>query len=544
MFETAVPPSVRSPCPSAGHDPRWALAVAILGSSMGFLDGTVVNVALPVMQRDLGATVDGVQWIVEAYALLLASLVLVGGALGDRFGRRRMFSAGVVLFALASAGCGVAPTLALLVVARAIQGIGAALLIPGSLSLISAAYPEQTRGAAIGTWSAFSAVTAAVGPVAGGWVVTHASWRWLFFFNVPLAAAVVAPAVLRVGETRDEEASPHLDLAGAALVTVGLGLVVYALIDAERAGGLGSTRVVALLLLGALTLTAFVGVEARRIAPMVPLSLFRSRTFAGANVLTLLLYSALGGVLFFVPFDLIQVQRYSPAAAGAALLPFVLLISTMSPWAGALAARFGPRPLLVVGPLLASAGFALLAIPTTGGTYWSTFFPGIAVLGLGMGATVAPLTAAVMGSVDKRHAGAASGINNAVSRTAGLLAVAGFGVLLLARFNRVLDGELAALSLPPALVSAVDAERDKLAGADFSAFALPLREGLRRAFDLSYVSAFRAIMIAGAALAALGAVAGLALIEPRRGAPSGLGHHAGGGSEARRMASSTASNDS
>jgi EmrB/QacA subfamily drug resistance transporter len=519
MFEAAVPRSVRGPRPPVGRDPRWSLAVAILGSSMGFLDGTVVNVALPVMQRDLGATVDGVQWIVEAYALLLASLVLVGGALGDRLGRRRVFVAGTVLFALASAGCGVAPTLTLLIVARAIQGIGAALLIPGSLALISAAYPEETRGAAIGTWSAFSAVTSAVGPVAGGWVVTHASWRWLFFFNVPFAAVIVALAILRVGETRDDEASPHLDLAGAALVTVGLGLIVYALVDSERAGGIGSLRTIALLILGALTLAAFIVVEARQVAPMVPLSLFRSRTFAGANLLTLLLYAALGGALFLVPFNLIQVQRYSPAAAGAALLPFVVLISALSPWAGSLAARFGPRPLLVVGPLLAAAGFALLAVPTTGGVYWTTFFPGITVLGLGMGFTVAPLTTAVMGSVDNRHAGVASGINNAVSRTAGLLAVAGLGVLLLARFNAVLDGELAALSLPPTVASAVDAERNKLAAADFSAFAPPLREALRQAFDLAYVAAFRALMIAGAALAALGALAGLVLIEPRRAAP-------------------------
>jgi EmrB/QacA subfamily drug resistance transporter len=519
MFETAVPPSVRGPCPPAGRDPRWSLAVAILGSSMGFLDGTVVNVALPVMQRDLGASVGGVQWIVEAYSLLLASLVLVGGALGDRLGRRRVFSAGVVLFALASAGCGVAPALAWLIVARAIQGIGAALLIPGSLALISAAYPEKTRGAAIGTWSAFSAITAAAGPVAGGWVVTHASWRWLFFFNVPFAAVVVALSILRVGETRDEEASPHLDLIGAALVTLGLGLVVYALVDSGRAGGIGSPRIVTPLLLGALTLAAFVVAEIRQSAPMVPLSLFRSRTFAGANLLTLLLYAALGGALFFVPFDLIQVQRYSPAAAGAALLPFVLLISTLSPWAGALAARIGPRPLLFAGPLIASAGFALLAMPSMGGAYWSTFFPGIAVLGLGMGVTVAPLTAAVMGSVDRRHAGVASGINNAVSRTAGLLAVAGLGVLLLARFNHALDAELAALSLPPAVASAVDAERNKLAAADFSAFDPALREALRRAFDLAYVAAFRALMIAGAALAALGALAGLALIEPRPAAP-------------------------
>jgi EmrB/QacA subfamily drug resistance transporter len=514
MFEVAVPVCMRGRCGAAAWDRRWALAVAILGSSMAFLDGTVVNVALPVMQGDLRATVDEAQWVVEAYALLLASLVLVGGAAGDRLGRRRVFSWGVVLFAAASAGCGLAPTVGLLIVARAIQGIGAALLVPGSLSLISAAYPEGERGTAIGTWSAFSAITAAVGPVAGGWVVAHASWRWLFFFNLPLAAAVVGLAAARVEETRDEDAPAGMDLAGASLATAGLGLVVYALIESERNGGLGSTRTAALLLLGGLSLAAFAAAEARQAAPMVPLSLFRSRTFAGANLLTLLLYAALGGALFFVPFNLIQVQHYSPAAAGASLLPFILLISSLSRWAGALAARWGPRPLLLAGPLVASVGFALLAIPTRGGVYWTTFFPGVAVLGLGMSLTVAPLTTAVMGAVDPRHAGVASGINNAVSRAAGLLAVAGLGVLLLARFNHVLDGRLSGLSLSSAVASAVEAERNRLAGADFSAFDPGVREALREAFDVAYVAAFRAVMIAGALLAALGALAGLSLVEP------------------------------
>lgn len=519
MFEAAVPVCVRGRCRAAAPDRRWALAVAILGSSMAFLDGTVVNVALPVMQRDLRATVDQAQWVVEAYALLLASLVLVGGAAGDRLGRRRVFSWGVVLFAVASAACGIAPTIGLLIVARGIQGIGAALLVPGSLSLISAAYPEAERGAAIGTWSAFSAITAAVGPVAGGWVVMHASWRWLFLFNLPLAAAVVGLAAMRVAETRDEGAPPGMDLAGASLATAGLGLVVYALIDSEQTGGPGSARAVALLLLGALSLVAFIAAEARQAAPMVPLSLFRSRTFTGANLLTLLLYAALGGALFFVPFNLIQVQRYSPAAAGASLLPFILLISSMSRWAGGLATRWGPRPLLFAGPLVASAGFALLALPTRGGTYWTTFFPGVVVLGVGMGLTVSPLTTAVMGAVDPRHAGVASGINNAVSRAAGLLAVAGLGVLLLARFNQVLDGKLSGLSLSSAVASAIAAERNKLGGADFASLDPLVRDALREAFDAAYVAAFRAVMIAGALLAALGALAGLSLVEPA-GAPA------------------------
>jgi EmrB/QacA subfamily drug resistance transporter len=492
-------------------DPRWALAVAILGSSMAFLDGTVVNVALPVMQRSLGATVGQLQWIVEAYALLLAALVLVGGALGDRLGRRAVFVAGVVVFAAASAACGAAPRVELVIAARAVQGVGAALLVPGSLAIISASHPAETRGAAIGTWSAWSAITGAVGPVAGGWVAAHASWRWLFLFNLPVAALVVALALRRVDETRDPDAPPHLDLVGAALATLGLGLIVYALIDAGPSG-LGSPRARVRLGLGAAALVAFVVVEAKARAPMVPLALFRSRTFAATNLLTLLLYAALGGALFFVPFNLIQVQGYTPAAAGAALLPFVLLISTMSRRAGALASKIGARPLLFGGPLVAAAGFLLLARPAVGGGYLATFFPGIATLGIGMGLTVAPLTTAVMGAVDPRHAGVASGINNAVARTAGLLAVAALGLLLFAHFNQALDGALARLPLPEGAARVIDAQRARLGGADFSALEPTLRAPLRAAFEAAYVAAFRTLMIASAVLAGLAGLAGLLVI--------------------------------
>jgi EmrB/QacA subfamily drug resistance transporter len=499
---------------SAG-DPRWALVVAVLGSAMAFLDGTVVNVALPVMQRDLGITVDLVQWIVEAYALLLASLVLVGGALGDRLGRRRVFSAGAALFALASMGCGAAPHALPLIFARGLQGVGAALLVPGSLALITAAYGEQERGAAIGTWSAASAITAAIGPVAGGWVVAHGSWRWLFFFNVPVAVVVIVLASKRVPETRDETAAHRMDWIGAGLATLGLGLIVYALVGADSAGGIGSPRVLVLLAFGVLTLVAFVLAEARVRAPMVPLALFRSRTFAGTNLLTLFLYAALGGVFFFVPFDLIQVQHYTPTAAGASLLPFILLISVMSRWAGGLSTRLGARRVLVVGPLVAAAGFALLAVPGTGGSYWRTFFPGVVILGVGMGLTVAPLTTSVMASVEPHHAGVASGINNAVSRAAGLLAVAGLGVVLLVRFNHSLDAGLAPLSLPREVLDIVAAQRSKLAAAELPAsIDPPVRDALRRLFDGAYVSGFRALMLTGAGLAVLAALAALWLIEP------------------------------
>jgi EmrB/QacA subfamily drug resistance transporter len=446
------------------------------------------------MQRELGASVGLMQWVVEAYALMLASLVLVGGALGDRYGRRRAFDAGVVVFALASVGCGAAPTPALLVAARAVQGVGAALLVPGSLALISAAYDDEERGRAIGTWSAATTAATALGPVAGGWLLGHASWRWLFLVNAPLGVITALLSASKVEETRDDEAPKHLDWPGALFVIGGLGLVVYGLLE--------RSHLVATLGGGAALLAGFVVVEARSAAPMVPLGLFRSRDFAFTNALTLLLYAALGGGLFFVPFNLIQVQGYSPAAAGAAFIPTVVLIAAMSPWAGGLVAKRGPRLPLVVGPSAAALGFALLALPGRGGSYFTTYFPGVFVLGVGMGLTVAPLTAMVMGSVEARHAGLASGINNAVSRAAGLLAIAALGVVLVARFDAALDAGLGALALDPETARAVLAQRGKLGAADVPAGAI------RDAFELAYVSGFRATMLVSAGLAALAALAG------------------------------------
>jgi EmrB/QacA subfamily drug resistance transporter len=472
---------------------------------MAFLDGSVVNVALPVMQRDLRVTVDLAQWVVVAYALFLASLVLVGGALGDRLGRRRVFSAGVVLFAVASAACGCAPDARLLVAARAVQGVGAALLVPGSLSLISAAYPEAARGKAIGIWSTLTAITSAMGPVAGGFAVAHASWRWVFFFNVPVAIGVLALARKGVADSRDDSASRRMDWPGAILATLGLGAIVYALID--DGASLGARGEAALLAAGAAVLGGFVLFEWRTAAPMVPLSLFRSRAFAGTNVLTLLLYGALGSALFFLPFNLIQVQGYDAAAAGAALLPFILGISLLSPAMGALSHRFGARPLLVAGSLGSASGYVLLALPGSGGSYWTTYFPGIAVLGLGMGIAVAPLTTAVMGSVDTHRAGVASGVNNAVSRAAGLVAVAGLGVVLRARFDRILGERLVGLHLSDEAAARVVSERGKLGGADFTGLDAATREALRAAFGDAYVAGFRTLMIASAILAALGGLA-------------------------------------
>jgi EmrB/QacA subfamily drug resistance transporter len=505
--------------PCAPGSELWVLAATILGSSMVFIDGTVVNVALPVLQVDLHATVAQVQWIVEAYALFLAALILLGGSLGDHFGRRRTFGLGVAVFAAASAWCGVAPDANILIVARAVQGIGGALLTPGSLAIIGATFGADRRGRAIGTWSGATAITTAIGPVLGGWLVEHASWRWVFFLNVPLAAAVLGIAAWHVPESRDEAAA-RLDGWGALLATFGLGGLTFGLIESGTRG-LGDPTVLGALGLGVAALATFLLVEARSRAPMMPLGLFRSRTFGGANLVTFLLYGGLAGALFFVPFNLIQVQGYSPTAAGAALLPFVLIMSGLSRWSGGLVDKYGARLPLVVGPAIAAAAAVLYAMTGIGGSYWTTFFPAVAVQGVGMAITVAPLTTVVMGAVDVRHAGLASGINNAVSRTAGLLAVALMGMVVLTAFNRALDVRLEMLALPPEAVQSLHAQRTRLAAAEIPSGLDPMTTAaLRRAIDESFLDGFRLAMYVGTGMALAGALSASALIEGR-GATAG-----------------------
>ncbi len=458
---------------------RWVLAATILGSSIAFIDGTVVNVALPVIQERLGASVRGAQWIVEAYALGLSSLLLVGGALGDRLGRRRVFVAGVAVFAIASAACGLAQDIRQLVAARALQGLGAALLVPGSLALIGSAFPAAERGRAIGTWSGSTAVATAIGPALGGWLVQAVSWRAVFWINLLPAAAVIVIAISKVPEARQAGKQP-LDLAGAALVTGGLGGVVFGLI--EWAGrGLRDVRVAGALGLGAAMLVLFFVVERFRAYPMLPLDLFRSRAFAGANLVTFCLYAALTSTMFFLSFDLIQAQGFTPAAAGAALLPLIAIIFLLSRWSGAFLDRVGPRLPLTTGPAIAAVGFALLAIPSTGARYWSGFFPGICVLGLGMAITVAPLTTVVMSAVDPGRAGLASGINNAVSRVGGLLAVAVLGLLVTAVFDRSLDRRLEISGLASVARQLPPEERLKLGAARPRKACRPIRLARSRA---------------------------------------------------------------
>lgn len=486
---------------SSVYGGRWVLVATILGSSMAFIDGTVVNVALPAVQVALHATASDLQWVVESYALLLASLLLLGGSLGDLYGRRKVFVAGVLVFASGSAWCGFASSVELLILARAFQGVGAALLIPGSLALISSSFPASERGRAIGTWSGFTAITAAIGPVLGGWLVQHASWRWVFFINLPLAAVVVALTLRYVAESRNQEASRILDWRGASLATIGLGATTYALIEAPHGG-----RIVwAMGVAGVGALAAFLLLEAHSPAPMVSLKLFRSRDFSGANLLTFFLYAALSGFLFFLPLNLIQVQHYSATQAGGALLPLILLIFLLSRWSGGLIAHYGARTPLTIGPLIAAAGYALMLRGGVGQSYWTTLFPAVLTLGLGMAISVAPLTTAVMESVPDSEAGVASGVNNAVSRIAGLLAVAVFGLVLSFGFNRALTHSLDQLSLSSEALQPIDQERSKLAGAQTSdprvrlaineAFLSGYHEILLISIALSVLSAFSARMI-------------------------------------------------
>lgn len=502
--------SAAIPCSKSSG--RWILGATILGSSMAFIDGTVVNIALPALQQALNASVVDVQWVIEAYSLLLSALLLAGGSLGDQFGRRRIFILGIALFAFASAGCGLAQTIRQLIAARALQGIGAALLIPGSLAIISSSFAVEDRGRAIGTWSGFSAITAAVGPVLGGWLIEHVSWRAVFFINVPLALIVILISLWRVPESSSEE-SARPDYWGGLLAALGLGSLVYGLIESSR---LGFTHPSIEIALGtaALFLVLFLIIEARSSHPMLPLELFRSRSFAGANLLTLLLYGALGGALFFLPLNLIQVQRYSPTAAGAALLPFILIIFLLSRWSGGLVEKVGAQLPLVTGPFIAAAGFALFLRPDVGGSYWTTFFPAIVILGLGMAVSVAPLTTTVMNSVPQSRVGVASGINNAVSRTAGLLAIAIFGVIMLQEFNPALDRRLPGLRLTPLARRELAQQRDKLAGAELpEELDAKARDLVRRAIDDSFVKGFRVVMVLSVVLAIGGALSALILIR-------------------------------
>jgi EmrB/QacA subfamily drug resistance transporter len=441
----------------------WVLIAAIIGSSLASIDSTAVNVSLPVLQRDLGLDAGATQWVVEGYGLFLSSLILTSGALGDLRGRRLVFTAGIALFALASLCCAFAGGAEQLVVARCAQGVGGALLTPGSLALISTNYQGEERGRAIGLWAGFSALMGAAGPILGGWLTQTFSWRYVFAINLPLALLTIAISLRFVPESRDASPARKIDLAGALTATLGLGALVYGLIDLEAA------RVSAFafpsIALGCALLGLFIAVERRVPAPMLPPGIFRSRVFSGTNLYTFFLYGALGGSMYFVPFALINVHHYSPAAAGAALVPLIAIMVAASRWSGGLAARAGARGPMLLGALIAAAGFAAFALPGSGGSYWVTFFPAAVTLGCAAALFVAPLTTAVMDAAPLEHAGLASGVNNAVARVAGLIAIAVLGILV-ARMPSYLEGFRAAMLASSALALL----------AAYAAFRLPPQE--------------------------------------------------------------------
>jgi EmrB/QacA subfamily drug resistance transporter len=484
----------------------WVLVAAILGSSMSFIDASAVNVALPIIQRELGATSAQMQWVIEAYALFLSALILVGGSLGDLFGRRKLFVIGIAIFAVASIACAAAPDVITLIVARSIQGIGGALAVPESLALISVTFTGDERGKAIGTWSGFASLTGAAGPVIGGFLAQTASWRWVFLINVPLAVLVLAVAILRVPESRDEKAVRAIDWTGALLATLGLGTLVYGLIRVQLTDGRIDGG--AFIAFGLVVLALFIVVEKRAQHPMMPLSMFKSPVFAVANLYTLALYLALGGSLYFFPYVLIDVQGYAPTAAGATFLPFVILQFVFSRWSGGLVHTLGARIPLVVGAALAGCAFLLYSLPGVGSTnYWTSYFPAVVVLGIGATFFIAPLTTTVFDSSDPALSGLASGINNAVARTAGLLAIALLGIVFSAVFSGGFDGRLERAHVSAKTRILANAEKARFAAGTVPPDVPPAdRPAVTAATHEGFLDGFRAVQYASASVSFLAAL--------------------------------------
>ena len=506
----------RTSAPCRPSSRPWVIAAASLGSGMAFLDSTVVNVALPAVQADLRASAREAQWVYGAYALVLAALVLIGGSLGDRYGRRRVFVLGAAIFAATSTWCALAPGSGQLVAARAVQGIGGALLVPASLAIVGASFEGRLRAKAIGLWGALSGTAMAGGPILGGWLVEEVSWRAAFLITPAMAVVAILIALRHVPESSDPEAR-RLDLVGAVLATTGLGGLVYGLIESS-ASGFANPVVLTALLLGTVALSAFVFVERRGKNPMVPPSLFRSRDFAGANLVTLLFYMSLTGSLYFVPFLMMQVHGYSAFVTGSVFLPFVAMALLLGRLSGRICARFGAKVPLVVSSLAAAVGFVLFALPgVEHGSYWTSFFPAMVVQGFGMALIITPLTTVALGSVDGEHSGVASGVNNAMARVAGLLAVAVLGLFAYGAFSATLDARLEAMDLPGGVRSHLETAKADLAAAEApEGVDAGTAAQIERAIDESFVAGFRAVMAVSAGLALASALAAAVLVGDGR----------------------------
>lgn len=489
----------------AKQSKKWVLITAILGSSMAFINGSVVNVALPAIQSAFNGSVADIQWIVNGYAIILAALILVGGSLGDIYGRKKIFGIGAFIFLIASVWSGLSPDIFQLIIARALQGAGGALLVPNSLALISSAYPKKERGKAIGTWSAFSAITTAIGPVLGGWLVDSFSWRPVFYISVPVALLAIGILLVKVPEFKSDDSNQRLDWPGAILATLGFGITSFGLIQASELG-FSNPLVMGSIVSGLVLIALFIVQEKRSSHPMMPLNVFNSKAFSGINLVTLIIYFALSSVFFFLPFNLIQVQGYSATEAGAAFLPFTLIMGFFARWTGAIGDRYGNRVPLVIGPVLTAIAYYTLSLPGISENFWTSFFPGLTLMGLGMAMTVPPLTTTVMNAVQDSQTGIASGINNSVSRLAGMLAVAILGVVAVQIFSSELMLELSQVELPEELVNSIQLQQTKLAGISldpgFSGSQLAIAQNV---VHQSFISSFQWVMRGSALIALLGA---------------------------------------
>ena len=497
---------------------KWTLVSTILASSLVFIDSTALNVALPALQKDLGISGTELLWVINGYALFLSALLLVGGSLGDLYGRNKVFLIGLAIFSISSLFCGISQSPLQLIIARAFQGIGGALLTPGSLSILSSQFGSENRGKAIGIWSTFSALTAIFGPILGGWLAGMGLWRVIFFINIPLSIIVFVTMLAKVPESKNPQAE-KLDFWGALLVTLGLGGITYGFIESPN-HGFGDMQIMASLLIGGASLIGFILVQRYSKHPMMPLGLFKSSVFSGGNLLTLFVYAALGGAMFFLPLNLIQIQGYSELNAGLSMLPIIFSIAGISTLMGRYVDRNGVRLPLIVGPIITSIGFYLFSVNCiTAGPedYWHTFFISFLLIGVGMGITVAPLTTAVMGAVSEDNAGIASGINNTVARAAGVLAIALLGAVALFSFNKSIEREIAGMDLSESVKSEIMYESSKLAGAEAP---ITLSDDdkvfIEQVYKNSFIAAFNKVVIIAAILTFLGGIMAMIFIRPKK----------------------------
>jgi EmrB/QacA subfamily drug resistance transporter len=479
---------------------KWILAATVVASTMAFSDMTIVNVALPVLQRELGVTFSALQWVVESYTLMLSALVLVGGAIGDVYGRRRVFSTGIVIFAVASAGCGLSQNAGLLIAARAVQGVGAALMMPGSLAIVSASFPRDRQGYGIGIWSSFTGMSTALAPALGGWLIDVLSWHAAFLINLPLAAISLVITFRHVPESRPEQRR-RLDLTGMLLVIASLGALTYGLISAGE-WGFGDVRSSGPILVGVVALALLVFAESRATDPMIPLHLFRIPGFSAIQAFTFLLWAALHGTAFFVPLRLMQVHGFAPTEAGAALLPLVVTSSILSRYFGRLTDRIAPRTLLIVGACLTGTGFLYLALPDSSARYVAGFLPALLLMGIGMGVCQVPVTVVAMNAAGRTNVGTSSAINNAAARTGGLVAIAVFGLILVNGYDNALAKSLHGAGLPAAVQSGLEQQHGKLAGSVLPAGLTRDQHQLAAMIIArSFVGGYRHAMVVAAAMA-------------------------------------------